>query len=272
MMKTAWFTVAVMVALVSGLTTSSANEIALSTILGGHGTQVSQDSFWLLGAQGSEHYSGLDHNGNPVEVDWSRMTIIGEWTGTGTDPADLISFGVYNRITGQDYTMHSAGASHGDQHGFGHATGNPQSQFSLDIGFFGGSPTAVWPLGDFGASCVGFWIYDETTGKKWYSDSSLNSDGQDHMVAYTGYAGGTLSAYGPNGLPNPLETVGWGPNDVVLGWSSGKESTPDFNDFVIVIQGAEPCPLGVPDGGSMLVMLGLTLSGLAMLRRQMHRG
>jgi hypothetical protein len=108
---------------------------------------------------------------------------------------------------------------------------------------------------DFAGSYFGYYLDAQAcqNGGFWYSDTSLNSDGMDHMYAYQG-EGDTVRL--PGGTEGP-----WTDTEYVLAWedlviNGGDE---DYNDFVVMVESVEPIP--VP-GALLLGLLGLTAAGV----------
>jgi len=189
------------------------------------------DSYWRITASGS-----------------SIATMIVEISAG----ADTTSFGVYD--------MH-----------------NPLSRVTLftgtdDPGGFDGTSTlTILASGDVGIDGVdsgqdfvstpegfAFGYYVDTFAGRWYSDTNLNSDGLDHMVAYQGTNTDTVNlvGYGP-GL--------WTNNEFILGFEdqSGLGDV-DYQDLVVMVESVNPVP--VP-GAVLLGMLGLSLVGVKLRKR-----
>jgi hypothetical protein len=131
------------------------------------------------------------------------------------------------------------------------------------IQVFGGSATG-------GASAVtispfetfGFYLTNSVAGFTWYSDTSLNPGGLDHMVAYQG-KGETLNL--GNNAGSPTGSILWGTNTYVLGWEDLSLGDNDYNDMVVAVSNVQP--VSVPDGVSTLALVGLVIGLVAPLRR-----
>ena len=111
----------------------------------------------------------------------------------------------------------------------------------------------------FTGNIFGFYLDNGTD--VWYSDSALNSDGEDHMIAFQG--DGTDKIQTPGNAPGY-----WLNNEYILAWEdlSGTADW-DFNDFVVMVESVVP----TPEPGTM-ALLGAGMLGLAIIsKRRMGR-
>jgi len=110
------------------------------------------------------------------------------------------------------------------------------------------------------------------TGGIWYSATSLNADGQDHMAAYQGKDIDTVQL--PGLTPGTwthheyvlafedLHSMHWGNgNSVDDGYPEWSDIEPDYTDFVVMVQSVVP----IPEPTTLLI---LGLGGLSLLRRR----
>jgi hypothetical protein len=104
---------------------------------------------------------------------------------------------------------------------------------------------------DFLSSWFGYYL-TTPENNTWYSNTALNSDGHDHMLAYAG-EGDTVK------LPTrPAGT--WTANEYVLAWEdltiNGADE--DYDDFVVMVESVQvPVPAAV-----LLGLLGMSVAGL----------
>ncbi len=184
-------------------------------------------------------------------------------TGSGASSSTMIielagfantnSFGVYNKALPHEKVELFAGAQ-----GAG-----SQAQLSIKIDgsvWVNGSDTGI----DFNDNAFGFYLDVAATGSTWYSDSSMNVDGYDHMAAYQGDNVTDVSVGG--NLPGT-----WTDSEYVLAFedlncAAGCDG--DYTDFMVMIESVEP--VSAP-GSLALLGLGLGLMGAAARRKAAKR-
>lgn len=171
------------------------------------------------------------------------------------------SFGIYdvndinNRLTlfgGPDNQLDSTTL---------HVSSDAQGGFNFDS--YGVYDTGFRYNGSATFSTQNFGYYLSGTDSRqntftFFSDTLLNEDEYDHMVAYQGNDQDVIS------LDGGQTTGTWTDNEYILAWEDlmggGDE---DFNDMVLIVESVEP----VPEPGT-IALLGMGLLGLAYYARK----
>jgi hypothetical protein len=190
----------------------------------------SVDSYWAITAAGG-----------------SIHTVIVELAGF----AATIKFGIYDPTNKLNSVQVFGGAATaGSQAAIGIAADGSVLVNFVDTGV------------DFAAGNMFGYYLDATVGNAnaaavFYSDTSLNADGFDHMYAYQGKNIDTVQ------LPGLAPGL-WTDNEFVLAfedlWTGGDR---DFTDFVVMAESVMPIP--VP-GAVLLGILGLSAAGIKLRR------
>ena len=207
--------------------------------------QLSFDKWWSISGSGG-----------------SVSTIVIElagWSGTNT-------FGIYDRADILNKVEIFDGA---DSNNSGPA-GTP-AQVRVSMTSTGDVIVDSIDIGiDFNRNMFGFYLdasgnYDPNDplvdmGGIWYSDTSKNADGTDHMAAYQGLGIDTIQV-------GNFAAGLWTTNEYILAWEdkSAAYMDGDYQDFVVIVESVTPAVVPIP---SALLLLSSGLMGFVGFRRK----
>jgi hypothetical protein len=184
-----------------------------------------------------------------------------QWTSTGPTAATVLfelagyansnEFGIYDPTApGTKVLVFNGPAGPGAQQTIGFTPSGPGYSVSIN-----GNSQAT-----FSSAVIGFYMRVVATGDTYYSETTLNSDAIDHMLAYQGTNSNFIS--GPGSVPGSL----FGSNDYILGWEDLPNGGDlDYQDLAVLVRNITPVP--IPAAFWLLASGLVGLAGIGRSRR-----
>ncbi len=198
------------------------DSITLAPVPGSSSVNVATDSI----PDGQDSYWSLNASGGSV------ATII---TNGG-----ITSFGIFDKSNPTSLVeLFSAADTAGDQ-----AVLSIKADGSVYVNF---ADTGV----DFAGNAFGYYLEATPVGITafqstiFYSDTTLNADAADHMLAEQGLGVDTVQI---DGLVPGI----WDTDEYIQGWENTYGGGVEFDDFVLMVESVQPLP-GIPAPGAILL-------------------
>ncbi len=238
------------------LMSGSAMATYINPMGGGNGSEANLDQ--IMGNIG--YSGGMNFTGNTNDNDALGDGIDSYWTANGTSTASFIielagyasgnRFGIYENNSGsvQRVELFSGAATVGAT-----VTMSIEGDGSVLVNNFN---TGI----DFLGNDFGFY-FNNKPDQLFYSDTALNSDNFDHMVAFQGDNSLLESLLDEENNP-----ITWTDDSYILAWEDlAGGGDKDYNDMVLKVESVSPAP--VPEPATMF-LFGSGLIGLAGFRRK----